>query len=38
MSARTRQRRCGLGHPDLTDVLVPILAVARPARPVATAR
>jgi predicted GTPase len=27
-----------LDHPDLTDVLAPILAAARPARPVATAR
>jgi predicted GTPase len=27
-----------LGHPDLTDVLAPILAAARPDRPVAAAR
>jgi predicted GTPase len=27
-----------LGHPDLADVLVPILAAAKPARPVAAAR
>jgi predicted GTPase len=26
-----------LGHPDLVDVLVPILAAARPARPIAAA-
>jgi predicted GTPase len=27
-----------LGHPDLAEVLAPVLATARPARPVATAR